>query len=335
MWDLLQINLCSPLSLAFVLGIVSRLIRSELSIPRELYTSLSIYLLLALGLKGGVELSHSKFETMLWPVLVTLGLGILTPVTSYVVLRRLGRFNIADAAAIAAHYGSVSAVTFIAAQQFVQTLGYPSEGFMPTLVTLMESPGIQLALAIGAIQIAKQNAARTADGLESSAPERPMKAVLHEVLTGRSMILMVGGLIIGFVMGEKAYEPVKPFFEGMFKGALTIFLLEMGLTAGSRLGDLKSAGVFLLGFGTIMPMMHGTIGVLVGDWAGLSIGGATVLGAMAASASYIAAPPAVRMTLPEANPTYYLTSALAITFPFNIVLGIPIYFHIAKTLSGQ
>ncbi len=272
---------------------------------------------------------------MLWPVLVTLGLGILTPITSYVVLRRIGRFNIADAAAIAAHYGSVSAVTFIAAQQFVQTLGYPSEGFMPTLVTLMESPGIQIALAIGAIQIAKQNAGRSANGLESSAPERPMKAVLHEVLTGRSMILMVGGLIIGFVMGEKAYEPVKPFFEGMFKGALTIFLLEMGLTAGSRLGDLKSAGVFLLGFGTIIPVLHGTIGVLIGDWAGLSIGGATVLGAMAASASYIAAPPAVRMTLPEANPTYYLTSALAITFPFNIVLGIPIYFHIAKTLSGQ
>jgi len=335
MWDVLRVNLCSPLSLAFVLGIVSKLVRSELSIPRELYTSLSIYLLLALGLKGGVELSHSRLEDIAWPVLVTLGIGIVTPISSYLVLRKLGRFSIADSAGIAAHYGSVSAVTFIAAQQFVQTMGQPAEGFMPTLVTLMESPGIQIALAIGAIQIAKQNAARPEGSPEPATPARPMKAVLHEVLTGRSMILMVGGLIIGCVMGAQAYEPVKPFFEGMFKGALTIFLLEMGLAAGARLGDLKQAGLFLVGFGTIMPVIHGTLGVLLGHWAGLSIGGATVLGAMSASASYIAAPPAVRMTLPEANPTYYLTSALAITFPFNIVLGIPIYFHIAKTLSGQ
>ena len=333
MLEVLRINLCSPLSLAFVLGIVSRLVRSELSIPRELYASLSIYLLLALGLKGGVELSHSSFGDLLWPILVTLGLGVLTPISSYFVLRKLGRFQISDAAGIAAHYGSVSAVTFIAAQQFVQTLKHPAEGFMPTLVTLMESPGIQVALAIGAIQNAKQaaNQAKPTDGTSPAA--RPISAALHEVLTGRSMILMVGGLIVGFLMRDTGYEPVKPFFEGMFKGALTLFLLEMGLAAGSRLGDLKSVGLFLLGFGTIMPVIHGTLGVLAGHWAGLSIGGATVLGAMSASASYIAAPPAVRMTLPDANPTYYLTAALAITFPFNIVFGIPLYFHLAQTIS--
>ena len=335
MLEVLRINLCSPLALAFVLGIVSRLVRSELSIPRELYTSLSIYLLLALGLKGGVELSHSSLSELFWPVLVTLGLGIITPITSYLVLRRIGRFSTSDAAGIAAHYGSVSAVTFIASQQFVQTMNHPAEGFMPTLVTLMESPGIQIALAIGAIQTARQAADRTPERGEPKPPARPTSAVLHEVLTGRSMILMVGGLLVGLLMGEKSYEPVKPFFEGMFKGALTLFLLEMGLAAGSRLGDLKSVGLFLLGFGTIIPVIHGVLGVVAGHWAGLSIGGATVLGAMSASASYIAAPPAVRMTLPEANPTYYLTSALAITFPFNIVLGIPIYFYIAKTIAGQ
>lgn len=334
MLEVLRINLCSPLSLAFVLGIVSRLVRSELSIPRELYASLSIYLLLALGLKGGVELSHASLSDLFWPIVVTVGLGILTPITSYLVLRRLGRFRTADAAGIAAHYGSVSAVTFIAAQQFVQTLNHPAEGFMPTLVTLMESPGIQVALAIGAIQTAKEAAAQSAKSEGATPPARPISAALHEVLTGRSMILMVGGLIVGFLMGDTGYEPVKPFFEGMFKGALTLFLLEMGLAAGSRLGDLKSVGLFLLGFGTIMPVIHGTLGVLAGHWAGLSIGGATVLGAMSASASYIAAPPAVRMTLPEANPTYYLTAALAITFPFNIVFGIPIYFHIAKTVGS-
>jgi hypothetical protein len=334
MWDVLQVNLASPLALAFVLGIVSRLLKSELSLPRDLYASLSIYLLLALGLKGGVELSQTSLNALFWPAVVTVGLGLFTPVSAYLVLRRLGRFPIADAAGIAAHYGSVSAVTFIAAQQFVQTMNQPAEGFLPTLLTLLEIPGIQLALAIGAVQMARERAAQQAGQSAAEAP-RPMAEVLHEVLTSRSMILMVGGLIIGCLMGERGYEPVKPFFEGMFKGALTLFLLEMGLAAGARLGDLKSVGLFLLGFGMILPVLHGGLGVLLGHWSGLSIGGAAVLGTMADSASYIAAPPAVRMTLPEANPTYYLTAALAITFPFNIVLGIPLYYQMATLLAAH
>jgi hypothetical protein len=334
MWDVLRVNLASPLALAFVLGIVSRLLKSELSLPRELYSSLSIYLLLALGLKGGVELSHTSLSSLLWPAIVTVALGLITPVTAYLILRRMGKFSIADAAGIAAHYGSVSAVTFIAAQQFVQTMGHPAEGFMPTLLTLLESPGIHLALGIGAVQMAREAAKRPAEerGLETP---RPMSEVLHEVLTSRSMILLVGGLIMGCIMGERGYEPVKPFFEGMFKGALTLFLLEMGLAAGARLGDLKSVGLFLLGFGMLVPVLHGGLGVVLGHWSGLSIGGATVLGAMAASASYIAAPPAVRITLPEANPTYYLTAALAITFPFNIVAGIPMYYRMATLLAAH
>lgn len=337
MLDVLRINLCSPLALAFGLGIFARLVRSELTLPRELYASLSIYLLLALGLKGGVELSHSTFSEIVWPAAATILLGCLTPVTSYLVLRR--RFGAADAAGIAAHYGSVSAVTFIAAQQFGQTVGAPAEGFLPTLLTLMESPGIHIALAIGAVQTARaatQAAAKpgpeTPGG--SSPAARPLKEVLHEVLTARSMILLVGGLIAGFIMGESGYSPVRPFFEDMFKGALTLFLLEMGLAAGNRLGDLRHAGAFLLLFGTLMPLVHGALGVALGTWAGLSLGGAAVLGTMAASASYIAAPPAVRMTLPEANPTYYLTAALAITFPFNLLVGIPVYFALARALAG-
>lgn len=335
MFEVLRINLCSPLSLAFLLGIVSRLLRSELSLPRELYASLSLYLLLSIGLKGGVELSQSTFSELVWPAAATIGLGCLTPVSSYLVLRRLGRFGIADSAGIAAHYGSVSAVTFIAAQQFVQTLGHPAEGFMPTLLTLLESPGIHIALAIGAIQSARFGTHSSAENQLPSNPARPLSHVLHEVLTARSMILLVGGLIVGCVIGETGYEPVRPFFEGMFKGALTLFLLEMGLAAGARLGDLRTAGPFLLGFGIAMPILHGGLGVCLGLWAGLSVGGATVLAAMAASASYIAAPPAVRMTLPEANPTLYLTAALAITFPFNLVIGIPLYFELARLLSGQ
>ncbi len=160
-----------------------------------------------------------------------------------------------------------------------------------------------------------------------------MAAVLHEVLTGRTMVLLVGGLIIGFLTGATGWTAISPFFDSGFKGALMLFLLEMGIVAGARLGDLRRVGPFLLGFGIVMPLVHGALGVSLGHLAGLSVGGCTILGTMAASASYIAAPPAVRLTLPEANPTYSLTASLAITFPFNILAGIPIYHRIAQSLA--
>ena len=323
MGEILRQNLLSPLALAFALGVFAKLIRSELQLPKDVYAGISIYLLLALGLHGGAELAHAPLASIAWPAVVTIVLGLITPVTSYVVLRRLGRFGVQDAAGIAAHYGSVSAVTFIAAQQFTQAMGAPAEAFMPTLLTLLESPGITLALAIGAIN--------------GGAAGRPVRDSLHEVLTGRTMILLVGGLVVGFSIGDKNWQAIAPFFDtqgAAFKGALVIFLLEMGIVAGSRLADLSRAGPFLLAFGTIMPLLHGALGAALGSLAGLGVGGATVLAAMAASASYIAAPPAVRLSLPEANPTYYLTSALAITFPFNILAGIPIYFEIATLMQG-
>jgi hypothetical protein len=327
MFETLQANLLSPIPLAFALGVAARLMKSEFSLPRDLYASLSIYLLFALGLKGGAELAHASFDRIAWPAAVTLLLGCVTPITSFVVLRRLGGFSSADSAGIAAHYGSVSAVTFIAAQQFLVRINEPMEAFMPTLLTLLESPGIHVALAIGALQ---RNRTQLPDTDPSSSAVRQ---VLHEVFTGRTMILLVGGLLVGFFMGDNGWKAVSPFFEGGFKGALMLFLLEMGIVAGSRLGDLRKVGSFLLGFGILMPLVHGCAGVLLGHWAGLSVGGCTVLGTMAASASYIAAPPAVRLTLPEANPTYSLTAALAITFPFNLLAGIPVYYRIAQSLA--
>jgi hypothetical protein len=347
--ELLRMNLLSPLALAFGLGVVAKVIRSEISLPKDLYVSISIYLLFAIGIKGGVELSESTFSSLAWPAAATVLMGCITPITSYLALRRLGRFSVADAAGIAAHYGSVSAVTFIAAQQFVAAVGYPAEGFMPTLLTLLESPGIHIALAIGAVLTSGRSAvvpaggggaALVAGGMgpglghAAEVVERTTAEVLHEVLTSRSMILLVGGMLMGFLMGAHGYEPVRPFFEGGFKGALTLLLLELGLVAGARLGDLRKVGPFLLAFGVGMPIIHGSLGVLLGHWAGLSIGGCTVLATMAASASYIAAPPAVRMTLPEANPTLYLTSSLAITFPFNLLVGIPLYYNMARLASG-
>jgi len=319
MTEVLRTNLLSPIVLAFALGVLTRLVRSEFQLPKDVYSALSIYLLFALGLKGGVELSHASYAAIVGPAFVTVLLGCLTPVTSYLVLRHLGRFDDADAAAIAAHYGSVSAVTFIAAQTFVTSMGAEPEGFMPTLLTLLESPGIHIALAIGALKVGGG---------------RPVRETLHEILTARTMVLLVGGLVVGFLMGEKGWHAVSPFFDGGFKGALTIFLLEMGIVAADRLGDLRKVGLFLLGFGIGMPLVHGALGAAFGILSGLSVGGATVLAAMAASASYIAAPPAARMSLPTANPTYYLTASLAITFPFNVVVGIPVYYQIARALHG-
>jgi hypothetical protein len=323
MGEILRQNLLSPVALAFALGVVTKLIRSEFALPKDIYTALSVYLLFALGIKGGVELGHAGAATIAWPAAATLLVGCVTPLSAYVTLRRLGKFSIADSAGIAAHYGSVSAVTYIAAQTFVKGMGAEPEGYMPTLLTLLESPGIHIALAIGA--------------MKTASPDRDTRSVLHEVLTGRTMVLLVGGLLIGLLMGEKNWQSIEPFYDSkgaVFKGALTLFILEMGIVAGSRLGDLRKVGPFLLGFGVCMPIVHGTLGVWLGTLAGLSVGGATMLGAMAASASYIAAPPAVRVTLPEANPTYYLTASLAITFPFNILFGIPIYFQLAQWLHG-
>ncbi len=326
--EILKTNLLSPMVLAFLLGIVAKLLKSELTLPKDLYSSLSLYLLLALGLKGGVELSESSFQLIAYPALATIGLGIITPVSAYFFFRKFGKFTEIDAAGLAAHYGSVSAVTFIAASQFVASMGRAPEGFMPTLLTLLESPGIHIALAIGALKRSKINRSLgMKDGKSTS-------EVLREILTARSMILLVGGLLVGILIGAKGYEPIKPFYESGFKGALVLFLLEMGIIAAARFSDLKKVGFRLVGLGVLLPCVHGCLGVYFADLVGLSIGGSAVLAAMAASASYIAAPPAVRMTLPEANPTYYLTASLAITFPFNLVVGIPLYFQLAIFLHG-
>jgi hypothetical protein len=318
----LRANLLAPIPLSFALGIVARLLRSEFSLPKDIYAGISIYLLFALGLNGGIELHHASPGAIAAPAGVTLLLGCITPVSTYLVLRKLGKFSVSDAAGIGAHYGSVSAVTFIAAGTFAKGQGSEPEGFMPTLLTLLESPGIHIALAIGALKVGSKG--------------RPTREVLHEVLTARTMILLVGGLFVGLLMGDANWKVIEPFYETrgpMFRGALCLFMLEMGILAGARFGDLKKVGPFLFGFAIVMPILHGALGAWLGVLAGLSAGGATVLAAMAASASYIAAPPAVRTTLPEANPTLYLTSALAITFPFNVLFGIPIYYEIARRLA--
>lgn len=313
--ELVRLNLLSPMVLAFVLGVVATLVRSDLKFPDELYVGLSIYLLLAIGLKGGAELSETSLAQFWAPALVTLALGVSIPIVAYIVLRRLGRFEVADAAALAAHYGSVSAVTFAAVQTFLEAVEMPYEGFMPTLVAILEVPAIIVALLI----------ARVALGQAGHWGE-----VMRELLAGKSILLLLGGLLIGFLAGKPGLAQVAPLFVDPFKGVLTLFLLEMGMVAARRFRDLRRVGVFLIAFGILMPIINGTIGIWLGSLAGLSQGGAVVLGTLAASASYIAAPAAVRIALPQANPSYYLTAALAITFPFNLSIGIPLYYGLAN-----
>jgi uncharacterized protein len=316
--ELLKTNLLSPAVLAFGLGLVATLVRSDLKIPEALYSTLSIYLLLAIGLKGGVALSVTPFSEIYKPALATLALSILTPLLSYWILLRLGRFSVVNAAAIAAHYGSVSAVTFIAATSFMQAAGQPAEGFMPALVAILEVPAIVIALLI----------ARRALGQGS------LGEAIKEIFAGKSILLLLGGLAMGFLSGPDGLNKIAAVFVEPFQGALVLFLLELGMVAAKRLRDIQRVGLFLLAFGIIMPILQGMLGVWLASLAGMSVGGATVLGSMAASASYIAAPAAVRIALPQANPGYYLTAALGITFPFNLTLGIPLYFFLSRWLHG-
>lgn len=319
----LALSLSSPMVLAFFLGIVATLLRSDLKIPDQLQAALTVYLLFAIGLKGGAKLDGVGLADFARPLGVALALCVAIPVWSYVILRRLGRLGTADAAALAAHYGSVSVVTFGASLIFLEARQVAYEPFLPALLAVMEIPAIVVALYLAG----RAKAAAT--------PGSPAgEGVLRELLTGKGIILLLGGMVIGLLSGKQGFEQVAPLFDAPFRGVLTLFLLEIGLVTGRRLQDLRSVGGFLAAFAVVMPFLHGLLGVWLGRLAGLELGGATVLGVLAASASYIAAPAAVRVALPQANPALYFTASLAITFPFNVVMGIPAYYTFACWLFG-
>ncbi len=311
-------SILSPMVMAFLLGIIASRVKSDLKFPDSLYQSLTIYLLIAIGMKGGYKLSLATFSEVYKPALVAIGLCCAIPLWTYWIMRKLGKFDTINAAALAAHYGSVSAVTFSAALAFHETLGISFEGFMPSMLAMMEIPAILIGLSL-----ARMNS------INVNSEQVPVKEIARELLAGKSSLLLIGFLIIGFLVGKSGWEQVSPLFDVPFKGVLTLFLLEAGLMAGKKLSDLKKGGAFLIGFGIVFPILHAVLAIYLGSLAGLSLGGATILGILAASASYIAAPAACRVALPEANPSYYLTAALAITFPFNIMFGIPLYHEIA------
>lgn len=319
-------NLISPITLAFLLGIIATLIRSDLEIPEPVIRIFAIFLLFSIGLQGGRELATADL-TNIGPALgVTAAIVLGIPALAFAVARYALGLDIRNAAGVAALYGSVSSVTFVVARSYAEGAGTPMEGYITGLVALMEL-GILVALFYGRIALAR------AEGANGS----PLGAILMETLRGRGLLLLGGGLVIGASIGETNFAKVEPFFVDLFRGVLVLFILEMGMTAARQLREFAKVGPKMAAFGIFMPLVHGTIATGLATFAGLPVGSVFVLGAVAASASYIDAPAAVRATFPEANPGIYLTSSLGITFPFMLILGIPLIYQIAlfwASLSG-
>jgi hypothetical protein len=312
-------NLTSAPVLAFAVGVLATAVRADVRLPDAIYQGISIYLLLGIGLKGGVGLRDAALGDVVGPALATLVLGVVTPLMAFALLRPLTRLGPIDRAAVAAHYVSTSLVTFTAALVFVESSGLTVEGFAATLLALLEVPGIIVALMI---------ARRYQDSTTG------WGVAMREVVTGRSIMLLTAGLVIGYGTGAAGFTAVEPFFAGgVFNGILTLFLLEMGVLAGRRLSDVRKAGLGLVVFGVVMPVLAGSLGVLSGSVVGLSVGGAAILGVLVASASYIAAPAAVRLAIPEANPGVYLGASLGITFPFNLIAGIPLLTALSQAVG--
>lgn len=310
-------NITSPPVLAFVLGLIAVSLRADLRLPDAVYQATSMYLLLAIGIKGGVALREAEPGQIAWPLVATLVLGVLIPVAAFGLLRWWTPLGRVDRGAMAAHYGSTSLVTFTAALVFLEASDIAFEGYVSTLLTVLEVPGIIVGLLLA-------RGLRQGDLGES----------LREVVFGRSVLLLVGGLAMGFLTGPIGYERVEPFFGGLFTGVLTLFLLELGILAGQQLSAVRRAGPGLVAFAIIFPLLAGFAGVVGGHLSGLSVGGAMTLGVLCASASYIAAPAAVRLALPEAQPSITLASSLGMTFPFNLIVGIPIYLVMSETVAA-
>ena len=323
-YTILTENLLSPLVLAFLVGTIATLIRSELEFPEPVLNAISIYLVFSIALQGGTELAESSLASLWKPLLGALAVAILLPLWGYWAARRILGLTIPNAAGIAALYGSVSSVTFLAALTFSAKMGQPAEPFMPVMVTVMEW-GILTALFC----------ARVAMQREKAESRLPLGEIIIDTLRGRSVILLLGGLAMGWIIGKEGFEPIKPVFNDAFKGILVLFLLEMGMVAARQLKEFVAFAPRLLLWGIGAPILHAVFGVTLGWYLGLSQGGSFVFGAIVASASYIDAPAAIRAALPSANPGIYLTSSLGITFPFNLLIGLPIYYQYAAWLHGE
>ena len=317
--EIARSNLTSVSVLVFALGFLAARFKSDIRIPDAVYQVISVYLLFGIGLKGGVALSNSEPASILRPVAVTILLGCIVPVLAFLALLKIKKLSEIDRGAIAAHYGSTSLVTFTAALVLLENLNKPYEGFVTTLLAIMEIPGIIIGIFLATRHLNRKVA---------------WSSSIKEILFGKTVVLLIGGLIVGAISGSVGYNKVTPFFVELLPGVLALFLMHLGYLAGSQIKALREVGMGLFIFAIFFPIFAGTIGVLGGAVAGLSVGGATVLGVLCASASYIAAPAAVQVALPEANPSLSITASLGVTFPFNLIVGIPTLYFIATKVVG-
>lgn len=314
-------TLVTPIVLSFVLGLFAALVRSDLSIPEAVAKGMSLYLLFAIGFKGGVSVAdHGIDLTLGLTLLAGIILSAVIPLIAYVVLRRMSGLSALDAAAVAGHYGSISIVTFVAATSVLESQGIGYDGYMVAVAAAMEAPAILSALWL---------VTRTKGGGQMEA------GLWREIMLNGSIVLLVGSFFIGMITGEEGLKEIAPLVIAPFKGVLCLFLLDMGIIAGR--GLRKGRGVLDAGaiaFGVVMPLIGSVLGLGAGLALGLPVGSATLLMVLCASASYIAVPAAMRVALPEANPSVYLTLSLGVTFPFNLTLGIPLYLALASSMIG-
>lgn len=314
-------NLISPIILSFVLGLCAALARSDLTIPEAVAKGMSIYLLFAIGFKGGAGVAaHGVDGTLIATILAGILLSFLLPFIAFGLLRVMTPFDTVNSAAVAAHYGSISIVTFVAATSVLEGQGLDPEGYMVAVAAVMEAPAILSALWL---------VSRTGGTTDTGG------GLYREIMLNGSIVLLVGSFLIGVVTGEKGLTQIAPFIIAPFQGVLCLFLLDMGLVAGRGLRETRGdLGLGAVGFGILMPLVGSVFGLVAALLIGLSPGGAALLMTLSASASYIAVPAAMRVALPEARPSIYLTLSLGVTFPFNLTIGIPLYASIAQTFSG-
>ena len=317
-WSIAQANLTSVGVLTFIFGFLAARIKSDVRVPDAIYAFLSIYLLFGIGLKGGHSLKTSSLSELATPALTTIACGILIPLLAFFTLKLIKVLNDVDRGSIAAHYGSTSLVTFSAGLLFLESNNVFVEGYAPALLTLLEIPGLIVGIFLAS---------------RSLTTKVRWSSTLKEVLLGKTVLLLAGGLAIGLITSNEGYMKVSPFFVELLNGFLVLFLLHLGYLAGSNFSEIRKVGAPLAAFGIFFPLLSGLIGVTAGSLIGMSVGGATMLGILAASASYIAAPAAVSVALPTASPTLALMSSIGITFPFNLILGIPIYYKIAQLFN--
>lgn len=324
-------NLLVPAVLFFALGFFARVVRSDLRFPPDLAKLLSIYLLVAIGIHGGHELGRADLMTAVNAVFWAIVLGVSLPLLGYAVLVATRKVDALNAAAIAAHYGSVSAGTFLTAIAYLRSSGVEFESYPVIMLAVMESPAIVAGLLLAA-RARQLEGARNGD---DNPTVRNRSSLLHEAFTNGSVVLLIGSMAIGAIAAPKALEAISPFVNDIFMGMLCLFLLEMGMEAARRIEEFRRVGMVLAVFGVAMPLVSAVIGIAIGHYAlGFGVGGTTLVAVLAASASYIAVPPAMRLAVPEANPSLYLTLSLGITFPFNVVVGIPLYHRLATLLAG-